>query len=127
MESYFTVFNIVQIAGIMFTAFLCVIIVREKSSMHDKLLGLVGICILFDLVGYLFEMNATGLNEALVCSKIELSSFLLIATFMTVLELMKLGRVEAAQDELCGEIILKARDISEWDKDEGFDPEDIYE
>ena len=85
MESYFTIFNIVQIAGIMFTAFLCVIIVREKSSMHDKLLGLVGICILFDLVGYLFEMNSTGLNEALVCSKIELSSFLLIATFMTVL------------------------------------------
>ena len=50
-----------------------------------------------------------------------------VVTFMTVLELMKLGRVEAAQDELCGEIILKARDISEWDKDEGFDPEDIYE
>lgn len=85
MESYFTVFNIIQLAGIMFTAFLCVIIVREKSSMHDKLLGLVGICILFDLVGYLFEMNSTGLNEALVCSKIELSSCLLIATFMTVL------------------------------------------
>ena len=85
MESYFTVFNIIQIAGIMLTAFLCVIIVREKSSMHDKLLGLVGICILFDLVGYLFEMNSTELNEALVCSRIQLSSFMLMATFMTVL------------------------------------------
>lgn len=85
MISYFSIFNIIQIAGLMFTAFLCVIIVREKSSMHDKLLGLVGICIMFDLFGYLFEMNSTGLNEALVCSRLEMTSIMLMTTFMTVL------------------------------------------
>ncbi len=85
MISLFSVFNIIQIAGIMFTLVLCVIIVREKSSMHDKLLGLVGISILFDLIGYLFEMNATVLNEALVCSKVQMISILMMTSFMTIL------------------------------------------
>ena len=51
----------------------------------------------------------------------------IVVTFMTVLELMKLGRVEAKQDEMFGDILLEARDESQWEKNEGLDLEETYE
>ncbi len=39
----------------------------------------------------------------------------IVVTFLTVLELMKMGRIDAAQDENFGEIMITARDESEWD------------
>lgn len=45
-----------------------------------------------------------------------------VITFLTILELMRMGRVAAEQDEGFGEIMITARDKSEWDtKYEGFD------
>jgi len=53
--------------------------------MHEKLLGLAGMCILFDMVAYLLEMQATDLGSAEMCLKFELFSLLLLNTFLIVL------------------------------------------
>ena len=37
-----------------------------------------------------------------------------VVTFLTVLELMKMGRIAAEQDELFGDIVITAKDRSEW-------------
>ena len=81
MLSLFNIFNIVQVVGSLGTAILCIIIIREKSSRNEKLLGLMGISILFDMIAYYLEMNATNLDSAIVCSKMELLSLLLMNTF----------------------------------------------
>ncbi len=51
----------------------------------------------------------------------------IVVTFMTVLELMRLGRVEAVQDDISSDILLRTRDRSEWDKEAGLDLEETYE
>jgi len=81
MLSLFNIFNIVHVVGTLGTAILCIIIIREKSSRNEKLLGLMGISILFDMIAYYLEMNATNLDSAIVCSKMELLSLLLMNTF----------------------------------------------
>ncbi len=40
-----------------------------------------------------------------------------VVTFLTILELMKMGRIDAAQEETFGEIMITARDESEWNKE----------
>lgn len=51
-----------------------------------------------------------------------------VVTFLTILELMKIGRISAEQDEIFGEIMITARDRSEWDtQEEGFDEEALGE
>ena len=81
MLSLLNIFNIVQVVGTLGTAILCILILREKSSRNEKLLGLIGISILFDMIAYYLEMNSSGLAEALVCSKLQLFSLLLMNTF----------------------------------------------
>ena len=52
------------------------------------------------------------------------SKMYMVVTFLTILELMKMGRVQAEQDDLFGEIMITARDRSEWNKEEPeLDPE----
>ena len=81
MLSLLNIFNIVHIVGTLGTAILCIIIIREKSSRSEKLLGLLGISILFDMIAYYLEMNATNIDAAIVCSKMQLFSLLLMNTF----------------------------------------------
>jgi segregation and condensation protein A len=38
-----------------------------------------------------------------------------VVTFLTILELMKMGRVDARQEDMFGEIYITARDESEWE------------
>ena len=85
MISLFQIFNIVTVVAIVLTVILCILVVREKTSMNEKLLGLVGMCIMFDLVGYFFEMNASNIYEALICSRFQLVSMLFMHTFLLVL------------------------------------------
>ena len=40
-----------------------------------------------------------------------------VVTFLTVLELMKLGRVDAVQEDLFGEIYITVKDPDDWDDD----------
>ena len=40
-----------------------------------------------------------------------------VVTFLTILELMRMGRVSAQQDEPGGEIMITVRDRSEWDSE----------
>ena len=58
MISLFNIFNIIELVAIIITSVLSIMILREKSSMNEKLLGLVGISVLFDLIAYYLEMNA---------------------------------------------------------------------
>ena len=81
MLSLLNIFNIVHVVGTLGTAILCIIIIREKSSRSEKLLGLLGISILFDMIAYYLEMNATNIDAAIVCSKMQLISLLLMNTF----------------------------------------------
>ncbi len=54
------------------------------------------------------------------------SKMYMVVTFLTILELMKMGRVEAEQDDLFGEIMITARDRSEWNSEyPDLDPEDF--
>ena len=55
------------------------------------------------------------------------SRMYMVVTFLTILELMKMGRVAAEQDDLFGEIMITARDRSEWNSDypEEAEPEDF--
>ena len=62
MLSLFNIFNIVHVVGTLLTAVLCIIIIREKSSRMEKLLGLVGISILIEMIAYYLEMNAGDLH-----------------------------------------------------------------
>ena len=84
MFSLLNIFNIVQVVGTLGTAILCIIIIREKSSRNEKLLGLLGISILFDMLAYYLEMNATSIDAAIVCNKMQLFSLLLMNTFCFV-------------------------------------------
>ena len=81
MLSLLNIFNIVHVVGTLGTAILCIVIIREKSSRSEKLLGLLGISILFDMIAYYLEMNATNIDAALVASKMQLFSLLLMNTF----------------------------------------------
>ena len=85
MISLFNIFNIIELVAIIITSVLSIMILREKSSMNEKLLGLVGISVLFDLIAYYLEMNAKDINEALACSKFQLISILFMQTFLLVL------------------------------------------
>ena len=40
-----------------------------------------------------------------------------VITFLTILELMKMGRVDAVQDETFGEIMITARDEDQWNSE----------
>ena len=53
--------------------------------MHEKLLGLVGICILFDMFVYFLEINSSTLDSVIICTKVELFSILLTNMFLMVL------------------------------------------
>ncbi|MCR5848115.1 MAG: response regulator [Lachnospiraceae bacterium] len=85
MISLFNIFNIIELVAIIITTVFSIMILREKSSMNEKLLGLVGISVLFDLIAYYLEMNAKDINEALACSKFQLISILFMQTFLLVL------------------------------------------
>ncbi|MCR4697297.1 MAG: response regulator [Lachnospiraceae bacterium] len=79
------VFSMIHLFGIAASAFLCIIILIEKTSMHEKLLGLTGVCIFFDMVSYYFEMQSTTEEAAIVAIKFQLLSMLLINTFLLLL------------------------------------------
>ena len=81
----FSVFVTIHILGIALVAILCFMILLEKTSMHEKLLGLIGISLLFDMIAYLFEMFSGDLEAALVCYKFQLISMVLINTFYFIL------------------------------------------
>ena len=85
MLSLFNIFNIVHVVGTLLTAVLCIIVIREKSSRMEKLLGLVGISILIDMIAYYLEMNAVDLHAAIVCTKFQLIAILLMNTFWLIL------------------------------------------
>ena len=53
--------------------------------MHEKLLGLVGMSILFDMIAYYLEINSRDVNSAITSVKFELFSMLLINIFLIVL------------------------------------------
>ncbi|MBR5066110.1 MAG: response regulator, partial [Lachnospiraceae bacterium] len=107
MLSLFNIFNIVHVVGTLLTAFLCIIIIREKSSRMEKLLGLVGISILIDMIAYYLEMNAVDLHAAIVCTKFQLIAILLMNTFWLVL-IFRLSDVPVKTPFL---IVLMAIDI----------------
>ena len=48
----------------------------------------------------------------------------IVVTFLSVLELMKTGRIEVSQDETFGEIMITALDPSMWREEE---PEEAEE
>ncbi len=79
------IFVFVQLLGIIFVSFLCIVVLQEKSSIHEKLLGLVGISLLFDMIAYFLEIGAKDFNSSLICLKFELFSLLLVNTFLLVL------------------------------------------
>ncbi|MBQ2183947.1 MAG: hypothetical protein II399_04860, partial [Lachnospiraceae bacterium] len=107
MLSLFNIFNIVHVVGTLLTAVLCIIIIREKSSRMEKLLGLVGISILIDMIAYYLEMNAVDLHAAIVCTKFQLIAILLMNTFWLVL-IFRLSDVPVKTPFL---IVLMAIDI----------------
>ncbi|MBR4413213.1 MAG: response regulator, partial [Lachnospiraceae bacterium] len=107
MLSLFNIFNIVHAVGTLLTAVLCIIIIREKSSRMEKLLGLVGISILIDMIAYYLEMNAVDLHAAIVCTKFQLIAILLMNTFWLVL-IFRLSDVPVKTPFL---IVLMAIDI----------------
>lgn len=81
----FTVFLAVHITGIIINTLCCILIIREKSSINEKIMGLTGICILFDMVGYLFEMISQSEEAAIVSVKIQLFALIALNTFLVAL------------------------------------------
>ncbi len=81
----FTVFFATHVICIILIVLCCIVIIQEKSSVNEKIMGLLGVCILFDMVGYLFEMFAKSEEAALICVKFQLFSLLALNTFLVIL------------------------------------------
>lgn len=81
----FSIYVAVQMVGIVLITACLVVNLKEKSSINEKLMGLSGIGILFNMIGYLFEMFTKSEEAALVCVRFQLISLGLLNTFLLIL------------------------------------------
>ncbi len=83
----------IQIFAVLISVFVTVYIYHEKESESQKYLGLLSMAILFQMLGYLFEITATSLEGMLIATKIQYFVMSYAATFLLFL-IMRCCNVE---------------------------------
>ena len=78
----YSIFLSVQIAGILITAILYVVILFEKSMGKERVLSLIANSILFVNISYLISMMCKNEEAILVSNKMFLMSLLFFNTFL---------------------------------------------
>lgn len=79
-----TVFFI-QIFAVLISVFVTVYIYHERESESQKYLGLLSMTILFQMLGYLFEITATSLEGKLISTQIQYFALSYATTFLLFL------------------------------------------
>lgn len=76
---------LIQIFAVLISVFVTVYIYHEKESESQKYLGLLSMTILFQMLGYLFEITATSLEGKLISTQIQYFALSYSATFLLFL------------------------------------------
>ena len=77
-----TIFNIIHFVGIVIITLLCCLVLFDKSSSRERVFVLIGIAILVQMVGYLFEINSIEIETAVVAIKFQLLGMLFFNSYL---------------------------------------------